>query len=241
MLYFPVLVVHVLAGIVGLLSGSAAMALGKGSPAHVLSGRIFVVSMLIMGAGAVHLGFVKHQPNNVGGGILTVYLITTAWATVRRREGETSLWDWLAALIPAGGAVLGLRDGLEALHSGTGEKYGVPAGMHLFMSTVFLLAFVGDARMLASGGRVGARRIPRHLWRMCFGLFIAAGSFFFGAFNRPRRLLAIAGLDRYVPEALLGTNVYLVLTILPLFLLVFWLVRVRIRGAASISATAHAS
>ncbi|MGH7468346.1 MAG: hypothetical protein ACRENP_10210 [Longimicrobiales bacterium] len=26
----------------------------------------------------------------------------------------------------------------------------------------------------------GARRIARHLWRMCFGFWIATGSFFFG-------------------------------------------------------------
>ena len=35
----------------------------------------------------------KHQPNNSGGGILTLYLIGTAWLTARRRDGETSRFD----------------------------------------------------------------------------------------------------------------------------------------------------
>jgi len=32
-----------------------------------------------------------------------------------------------------------------------------------------LLAAAGDIRMLVRGGVFGAKRIVRHLWRMCFG------------------------------------------------------------------------
>jgi hypothetical protein len=81
--------------------------------------------------------------------------------------------------------------------------------------------------MLVRGGVFGAKRIARHLWRMCFGLFIAAGSFFLGPSNRPLRLLSAVGLGQYLPPALFSTSLYLILTILPLVLLIFWLVRVR--------------
>jgi hypothetical protein len=47
----------------------------------VLAGKIFVASMLTMGVLAVCLAIVRHQPNNIGGGILTVYLIGTGWLT----------------------------------------------------------------------------------------------------------------------------------------------------------------
>jgi uncharacterized membrane protein len=60
---------------VGLLSGTAAISFRKGSPRHVLAGRIFVASMLTMAIGAVYLAILRHQPNNIGGGILTFYLI----------------------------------------------------------------------------------------------------------------------------------------------------------------------
>jgi hypothetical protein len=40
------------------------------------------------------------------------------------------------------------------------------------------LAAIGDIRVLRSGPLAGGRRLARHLWRMCFALFIAAGSFF---------------------------------------------------------------
>jgi len=82
--------------------------------------------------------------------------------------------------------------------------------------------------MLVGGGVVGPKRIARHLWRMCFGLFIAAGSFFMGPSNRPLRLLSSVGLGQHLSQALFSTTVYLILTILPLILLVYWLLRVRL-------------
>ena len=49
--YSPILIGHICAGTLGLLSGTAAMSFRKGSPRHVLAGRIFVASMLIMAVG----------------------------------------------------------------------------------------------------------------------------------------------------------------------------------------------
>jgi hypothetical protein len=227
MSYSPLLIVHICAGTLGLLSGTAAMAFRKGSPRHVVAGKVFVASMLTMATVAVYLAIARHQPNNVSMGILTFYLIGTAWLTARRRDGETSRFDWVALLIPLAIGVLGWMNGLDAVHSPTGSKYGVPAGMHFFMGSVALLAAAGDVRILVSDGVLGAKRIARHLWRMCFGLFIAAGSFFLGPSNRPLRLLSNVGIGQHLPPALFSTGWYLILTFLPLILLVFWLVRVR--------------
>jgi hypothetical protein len=78
MSYSLILVAHICAGTLGLLSGTAAMCFRKGSPRHGLAGKLFVASMLTMAAGAVYLAIVKHQQNNIGGGILTFYMIGTA-------------------------------------------------------------------------------------------------------------------------------------------------------------------
>src|SRR5215831_11949477 len=98
--YSPLLLVHICGGTVGLLSGTAAVSFRKGSRRHVLAGRVFVASMLTMAVAAVYLAILKHQPNNIGGGILTFYLVLTAWLTARRTDGETSKLDWAAVLIP---------------------------------------------------------------------------------------------------------------------------------------------
>jgi len=227
MSYSPILIIHICAGSLGLLSGTAAMSFRKGSSRHVLAGRIFVASMLTMGAFAVYLAITRHQPNNIGGGILTVYLIGTAWLTARRRDGETSRFDWVVLLIPLALGILTCMNGIKVVRSGASSQGGVPVGMTFFMGSVMLLAAAGDVRMLVRGGVFGAKRIARHLWRMCFGLFIAAGSFFLGPSNRPLRLLSTVGLGQHLSPALFSTGLYLVLTLLPLILLVFWLVRVR--------------
>lgn len=115
--YSPTLLVHICAGTVGLLSGTAAIAFRKGSLRHILAGRIFVVSMLIMAAFAAYLGVVKNQPNNVGGGILTFYLILTAWLTARRGDRQTSRLDWVLLLIPLVLGVLAWHSGIQALRN----------------------------------------------------------------------------------------------------------------------------
>jgi hypothetical protein len=231
MSYSPILLAHICAGTVGLLSGTAAVSFRKGSPRHVMAGRIFVASMLTMGAGAVYLAVTRHQPNNVGGGILTFYLIGTAWLTARRKDGETSRFDWIVMLIPLGLGIRTWMNGLSVVRSGASSQDGVPVGMIFFIGSVMLLAAAGDVRMLVRGGVFGTKRIARHLWRMCFGLFIAAGSFFMGPSNRPLRLLTTVGVGRYLPTALFSMGLYLFLTILPLLLLIFWLIRVRFANA----------
>ena len=225
--YSPLLVVHICAGTLGLFSGAAALSFRKGSRRHVLAGKIFVLSMLTMAVGAVYLAIVKHQPGNIGGGVITFYLVGTAWLTARRREGETSRMDWVALLIPLVLGILGWMGGIKVLRSGATSQDGVPVGMTFFMGSVCLLAAAGDVRMLLRGGVLGATRIARHLWRMCFGMFIAAGSFFMGPNNRPLRLLRTVGLGQHLSPALFSTNLYLVLTVAPLVLMIFWLVRVR--------------
>jgi len=229
--YSPILMGHICAGTLGLLSGTAAMSFRKGSPRHVLAGKVFVASMLTMAVGAVYLAILRHQPSNIGGGTLTFYLIGTAWLTARRKDGEISRFDWVLFLIPLVLGILTWRNGINIVRSGASSQDGVPVGMTFFMGSVMLLAAAGDLRMLLRGGVFGARRIARHLWRMCFGLFIAAGSFFMGPSNRPFRLLSTVGLGQHLPKALFSTTLYLVLTILPLILLVFWLLRVRFTNA----------
>jgi hypothetical protein len=215
----PLWVLHITAGIMGILAGAAAMSFRKGSARHAQAGKVFVTAMLTMAAAAVCLAYLKQDYNNVGGGILTFYLIGTAWLTARRRDGETSMFDWAALLIPLAIGLGGWINGLQALHSSSGEKYGVPAGMHLFMGSVCLLAAAGDVRMLLGGGVFGAQRIARHLWRMCFGLFIATGSFFLGQGSK------------VFPAFVVKSGVLFIPAILPLILLILWVIRVRFTNA----------
>ena len=56
----------------------------------------------------------------------------------------------------------------------------MPAFPFFMFGLVGVIGSVGDMRILRSGALNGASRLARHLWRMCFALFIAALSFFIG-------------------------------------------------------------
>jgi hypothetical protein len=180
-----------------------------------------------MASGAVYLAVLRGEPANIGGGFFTFYLILTAWLTARREDGQTSSLDWVALLIPLVLGMLTWISGFAKMRHPAPPSDGVPAGMNFFMGSVMMLAAAGDMRMLVYKGVLGAKRISRHLWRMCFGLFIATGSFFLGPSNRPLRLLAAVGLRQQLFRTLLREEVLVFLAILPLLLLIFWLVRVR--------------
>lgn len=213
----PLLALHITAGIVGLLSGTAAIIFRKGSHRHGQAGDVFVVSMLTMAACAGWLAILKHQAGNVVGGVFTFYLITTAWMTGRRRDGSTGPFDWAALVIPLVGGALLWISGVHSIRNHVMVTDGTPVGMTFFMGSVMLLAAGGDLRRLIGGRVTGVRRIVRHLWRMCFGLFVATGSFFLGQ-------------QQVFPSFVRGSSVLFVPAILPLVLMIFWLIRVRFKN-----------
>jgi hypothetical protein len=201
-----------------MLSGFVAVFLRKGSRRHGLVGNVFVVSMLSLSASGMFMAIVKSEPGNILGGALTFYLVATAWLTARRSNQAPGILDWGAFLAIAGIAAVQVTFGLDAATSPTGLKYGYPPGPYFFMGSVALLATVGDFRMLVRKGISGASRIARHLWRMCFALFIAAASIFLAR-------------QHLFPAILRKTGALWLLSFLPLMLMIFWMIRVRFAKA----------
>jgi hypothetical protein len=210
----PVLLLHICSGTVGFLSGAVTIFLRKGSRRHSVLGNVFVVSMLGLGLTGAYMALMKQQPGNFLGGTLTIYLVGTAWLTARHWNEGPGILDWSALLVGLMAIAGYVIYGLKATQSPKGLD-GVPAGIYFFMGSVVMLAVVGDIRVLLRGGINGTARLARHLWRMCFALFIAAGSIF----------LARAHL---FPVVLRKTGVLFLLSFGPLLLMIFWLVRVRL-------------
>jgi hypothetical protein len=215
---FPVLVLHIIAGTLGMLSGFAAMALRKGSRRHSIVGDVFVVSMLALALSGTYLAVLKSQPGNILGGTFTFYLVLTAWMAARRGDSRTGLFEWVTFPIGFSVAAIEITAGFQALMSPTGLKYDYPPGPYFFMGSIAALAAIGDIRMMVRGGIAGTQRVTRHLWRMCFAQFIAAASIF------------LARQDRF-PIFLRKTGVLVFLSVLPLLVLIFWMIRVRFSAA----------
>ena len=215
----PILVVHICCGVLGCLSGAAAMVFRKGSRAHILAGRVFVATMLIMASGGVYLAIEKSKLGDVLGGILTLYLVATSWITARRRSGKPGIFDWSALAVVVALVSVTATWAAQAANSATGMKNGYPPGVFIFLGSVALIAMIGDVRMIVQRGISGVRRLSRHLWRMCFALFIASASIFLAR-------------QRLFPVFMRTSGTLYVLSFLPLVLMILWLTRVRIRASS---------
>jgi hypothetical protein len=213
----PLLILHILGGSISLLAGTVAMIARKGDRVHRVSGNVFTIGMLTLATSGFWLAILRSQISNVIAAVLTFYLIGSAWLAGRRRE-ETGVLDWSGLVLCLAAAAGVLTLGFRAVFSGAGTDNGAPAAMSFIFGGILLLAAAGDIRMLAHGGVNGRPRIVRHLWRMCVGLFIASGSFFLGQ-------------PQVFPVWLRGSIYLIVPALLPLPLMIFWLVRVRFRGA----------
>jgi hypothetical protein len=205
--------VHIVGGSLAIVAGFISVFALKGAKLHRKSGMVFVYSMLVLSITGAVIAVMKHQTANIIGGSLAFYMVTTALFAVRRRD-ESFYWIHGAAFAVAlAVGTYAIEIGVDVVNGGTAKSSGVPAGMMFFFGVVALLAAVGDMRMLVTGGLQGAQRIARHLWRMCFSLFIASGSFFLGqakVIPKPIRILPLLAVP----------------ALLPLVLLLYWLVRV---------------
>ena len=113
------------------------------------------------------------------------------------------------------------REALEAIlplaqEVAGGQLDGIFAPVFFLYAGVAVLAVAGDARTWREGPPRGPRRLARHLWRMCFAMFNATGSFFLIASR--------------VPEPIRNAQLRVTLAFLPLVLLFYWLWRVRRRS-----------
>jgi uncharacterized membrane protein len=215
----PLLILHILGGSIGLISGTFAIAVRKGGRLHRASGNVFTIAMLTLASSGFVLAILKSQTGNIIGSVITFYMISTAWLAGRRRN--TGPLDWAALVVGIGGAAAILTFAIHSVLNPSAADPNAPAGMAFFMAAVLLLASSGDLRMLARGQSSGRQRITRHLWRMCFGLFIATGSFFLGQ-------------QQVFPAFLRGSILLTVLAVLPFPVMIYWLIRVRFKNAYKI-------
>lgn len=216
-------VVHVGGGTIGLFSGTVAAFARKGGRLHRNAGNIFTVSMLVMAFFAVYLAIViPGQIVNFFGGTFAAYLVGTAWLTVWRKAGTIGAAEKAGLLVVVClflfFAVLSffLATGLPLpLRSAVAIKGPVLIAMYTF-TLVQGIAAICDIKLVLTGGISGAPRIARHLWRMCLGLTMAAGS----AFTN--------GLPRLLPGPMHVTPIFFLPQFVPLGLLIYWLIRVRL-------------
>lgn len=209
-----VLALHIGCGLIGIVAGFASLAVRKGQRLHRLFGTVFFGAMLIMAAMASSLAILINQKGNIVGGVLTFYLVLTAWAAARQKTAGVGRLDMAAVMIPIGVAAGLVAWGRQAAESPTGQLDGMPSAPYFVMALLAALFAVLDVKVIRQGGVAGQPRIARHLWRMCVALFFAAASFFLGQ-------------QRVMPAWMHGSPLLFVPALTPLVAMAGWLMRPR--------------
>lgn len=216
------LVLHIGGGSVGMVSGFAALAARKGSRAHAVAGTVFFVSMLAMaGVGATVSPFLPdgflHESTNVIAAIMTLYLLITSWAAIRRRDGRSGAMEIAGLAVALALCAAGIAFILIAKNSPHGRIGNTPPQAFYVFLLVGGFSAASDLKVILKGGITGPPRIARHLWRMCVSLSVATGSFFLGQ-------------QKFLPAALHGSPLLFIPVFAPLILMAYWLIRVRFKG-----------
>lgn len=209
------LAIHIAAGSVALIAGFVGVFSVKGLKVHRRSGTVFLYSMITLGVSGATIAVIRSQPANIVGGSIAVYMVSTGVLTLRRRDGASYWLDAAGIALALGIVYFSLSIGLRVLHSPMGRIDGIPPAPLFVFAGVTILAVLGDLRVMLVRGLRGKQRLVRHLWRMCFSLFIASGSFFIGqakVIPKPIRILPLLAIPAF----------------LPLLLMLYWLARVRL-------------
>jgi uncharacterized membrane protein len=208
MQFSPLLILHIAGGVIGIIAGIVTLFFRKGSKQHRLWGTVFFVAMLFMTGDALIIALSKSQIANSMAALMTAYLVLTAWAAARRKEGKPHRFDHAAFFASVGLAIAMLGFGLFGDFAPN-----EPRPVLFVFAAIVAMCAVGDFRVLVRGGVSGAQRIFRHLWRMCFALWIATASFFLGQ-------------AKVFPDAVRKSHVLAVPVILVVVLMFYWMIRV---------------
>ncbi|MGE3799571.1 MAG: hypothetical protein AB7H80_00975 [Candidatus Kapaibacterium sp.] len=168
-------IVHVLAGSTALataLMATLAKAVNLKHRWHILSGRIFFWSMLIIALTAFPMAVIHPNTFLFLIGIFSLYLTLAGWRYATNRKGVPRWFDWISAGLMLLTSLVMVSMALYKVIVGTGGgvillSFGVIGGL--------LSSF--DLKQLKNGGVKGRQRISRHLIMMLSATIAALTAF----------------------------------------------------------------
>ncbi len=212
---------HLIVGATTVAAGAGALVFRKGSLLHRTAGNMFFVAMLVLCASGLYMSITRSIIFTFFLAMLSLYLVLTGWVTALRKDGEIGRFEKTAFL-----AILLNSAALTAL--GCVASFGwwnvgdeVPPSAFFVLAGLAALFGVFDFHTIIRRGLNRKQRIIRHLWRMCFSMFIATGIFFLGN-------------NDLLPDAL-RTPLFLITPVFAVLLaMIFWIVRIQITRPVSV-------
>src|SRR5690625_2695998 len=209
------LIIHILSGAVGLLSGLINIIQPKGNKRHKFIGRIFFVSMIIVGISSLMLSYINPNYFLFIMGVFTLYMVISAQRYLKHKQQRTHfshLTDWIISMTMLAVCLIFLGLGVWLLiHSNT---FGI---VFITFGGLSLMFISQDIRYFRKRSKIKNYWLLAHLQRMV-GSFIAALTAF---------LVVNA---QYFPEQIPSLVFWLVPTIVFTPLIVKWSKKYRIKS-----------
>ena len=164
MLSAILLILHIGAGSLALLTAAIAVFTPKGQKWHVLTGRVYAIAMTLVFLTAVPLSLLGADILLLLIAFFSFYLVFAGWRFARNRRGAPHTVDWTAtAIMLTTGLGMGLYAGVLA---GSGDSQWVT--MAVFAAIAVALG-VADGLYHRLRRATGGRRVSRHLTNMLGG------------------------------------------------------------------------
>jgi hypothetical protein len=160
-MYATLLIFHIAAGSIALLSALGALYAAKGKTAHRRWGLAYVCSMTFIALTAWTMSALKPNSFLFAIGCFSAYLVASGYARAKNRSGKATPLDWTVA-------IGGLATSLIMLWLGwisTGTNHIV---LWVFAGIAGVLSLL-DIRGLRAGAFKGAERIVSHMRQMMGG------------------------------------------------------------------------
>jgi uncharacterized membrane protein len=207
-IFTPLLIIHIVCGAIGLITGTINLLRRKGDQMHRAIGRIFVNAMLLTGFSAIALSLLNPNHFLTIVGLFTIYMVGTGFRYIRLRlnqvDNDPKTLDWVLTYGMGITGVVFVALGVLALIKGNA------LGMVYVVFGVISLLFVRRDMMNYRG--MGVERnywLMAHLQRMT-GAYIAAMTAFL-----------VVNAD-YLPSFVPGLVYWLVATAVLTPLIVTW-------------------
>lgn len=207
---------HIGGGAIGMVTGVVALASRKGQRVHRAAGSVFFLAMFVayaIGAGVAPFLDTGQRPNVVAG-VMALYLLVSGAMAARRRDVKAGAPEVIGLIIALSITAAGVTFMRLGAASPSGTVDGSPPQAFFLFTIAGAFAAAGELHVLLRKTLSNTSRIARHLWRMCFSLFIASGSFFLGQ-------------QQVFPEALRDSALLYAVALSPLPIMLFWLGKVR--------------
>lgn len=210
---------HIASGTIAVAMGAITFAARKGATSHVNAGRVFTVAMGLSSFLGAMLGLIKCETFYITfhAGVLGMTLVLSGWLLAKARTGHRgALFVTIGCINLLNTAAL-VAAGSWASTLPEQTLLGFAATDYFFLAVMAGVALINDVIVLLSKTLSYKHRIAQHLWRMCIGFFIAAGS----AFTGPGASI--------FSEAIRNSGVLSLPELTIILLMLFWLYRI-LRG-----------